>query len=462
MLTAKRIIPFIVSLAFFMESMDSTIINTSIPVISASLHVDPLNLKVALISYLLSLAVFIPISGWCADKFGAKKVFIAALSVFTLSSLGCGFSHTLEQMVVMRLLQGLGGALGLPVGRLIILRTFSRTDFIATSSQVVMVGALGMMLGPLLGGLITHYFSWPWIFWINVPVGLFTIILSIHCLSEAKSAAVPPLDKLGFILFGTALAGLTFGLSALSEKQLGSMQGIGIIIGAVILLLLYWWHSLRQPYPIVKTALLHVATFRTAALGSMFSRMSLGGIPFLVPLLLQIGLGYSPPLSGLLLMPVAIGVIVVKPLSLVMLRLFGFKRLLITNTLLAGVFLWTFMLVTIHTPLYLIAVFTFFFGFFASLQYSAIVSLAYADLTDENQSAATSIMSTIQQIAQSFGVAISALLVRVFANLTGNGLTPTIFHYAFFGIGLIAFLPIIFFVGLNSESGYQMLNRRKK
>ena len=225
-----RIIPLIVSLAFFMEAMDSTIINTSIPAMSSSLNVNPIDLKIALISYLLSLAMFIPISGWLADKFGMKKIFIAAFFIFTVSSLWCGFSQNLTELVIARFFQGIGGALNLPVGRLIILRTFGRQQLISIMSRVVMVGALGMMLGPVLGGQITHYLSWHWIFWINLPIGCLAIGLAMYGLTNPPAQPVPPLDKMGFLLFGLGLALLTFGLSEMSESTISFLHSILIFI----------------------------------------------------------------------------------------------------------------------------------------------------------------------------------------------------------------------------------------
>ena len=459
LLTSHAMIPFIIALSFFMEGVDSTIINTAIPAMARSLAEDPVDLKVALISYLLSLAIFIPISGWIADKYGSKKVFISALCLFTLSSIWCGFAHDLNELVIARFVQGFGGALGLPVGRLILIRTFGRENLISTMNRVVTVGTLGPMLGPVIGGFLTTHFSWHWIFWVNIPVGLLAIGLAYFWLEDGELHAVPPLDKLGFILFGAALSGFTFGLAALSETTVNSSIAFSIILFSVILLIAYMMHSRRLLHPIVKTDLLSLRTFRVSVLGNLVSRLGFGGVPFLVPLLLQVGLGYPPELSGMLLAPIAIGVLIGKPLFLPILRIFGYKRFLITNTIFAGLSIWVFTSIDADTPIYVIAFLTWVYGFILTLQYSSMNSLAYAEILPEDLSAATSIMSTLQQLAQSCGVASSALFIRLFALIFyGNVvLTPTIFHCTFFAIGVFTLLSTFVFLQLKPEDGQQLI-----
>jgi EmrB/QacA subfamily drug resistance transporter len=460
MLSDKKVIPFIVSLAMFMEALDTTIINTAIPSMAHSLQVNPIDLKVALISYLLSLAIFIPISGWIADKYGVKRVFIAALIIFTLSSFWCGFAHTLNELVLARITQGLGGSMMLPIGRLIIIRTFLRHELIIAMSRVVIIGALGLMLGPVLGGIITHYLSWRWIFWINIPVGILNILCAKFYLLESEQKTVPPLDKLGFILFGGGLALLTFGLSAVTESTIKIFTSCTIIFSSICMLLAYAIHSRKVSHPIVKTSLLKIRTFRIAILGNLFSRLGFGGVPFLLPLLLQIGLGYSAQLSGLLLAPIAAGVLLVKPLSMHFLRYLGYKNLLIINTVFVGFALWLFMSINAATPVYLIALYTFIFGILISLQYSGMNSLCYADIDQENFSAATSIMSTVQQLSQSFGVAVSAIGIQFFMNYFSEAseITVNILRHVFMVMGVITLLSIAIFIRLKSGDGQAMIS----
>lgn len=452
----KNIILIIVAFALFMESVDTTIINTAIPAMAASLKVGPVNLKLALISYLMSLAIFIPVSGWIADKFGMKKVFILAVTVFTLSSIACGFTQTLPQLVFARILQGLGGSLTLPVGRLIILRTCERHELISKMSIVVMIAALGMMLGPLLGGIITQHFSWSWIFWVNVPIGALTIALALYLLPAMPARKVPPLDKFGFILFGAGLATLTLGLSTLSENDVPHTLPLFLILTAALLLFLYIKHSHKKPHPIVKVDLLRVRTFRIAVLGNLFARLGFGGVPFLMPLLLQIGLGFSPGLSGMLLAPVALGVFMVKPLSLYILRFFGYKKLLIINTFFVALVLLSLATIKAGTSVHTIGFFTFLYGFLIALQYTAMNSLAYANLANDDMGAATSIMSTIQQLAQSFGVAVAALMLQLFS--THSLLSIKIFHQTFITIAIMTFLSLLIFMQLQKEDGRELID----
>lgn len=459
LLTQHNMIPFIVALSFFMEGVDSTIINTAIPAMAHSLSVNPVDLKVALISYLLSLAIFIPISGWVSDKFGSKKVFISALCIFTLSSLWCGFAQCVNELVIARFVQGFGGALGLPVGRLILVRTFGRENLISTMNRVVTVGTLGPMLGPVIGGFITTHFSWHWIFWVNIPVGLLAIGLAYFWLEDGQFHAVPRLDKVGFVLFGAALAGFSFGLAALSETTVNSSIALSIILFSVMLLVAYTLHSRGCAHPIVNMELLSLRTFRVSVMGNLVSRLGFGGIPFLVPLLLQVGLHYPPEWSGMLLAPIAIGVLIGKPLFLPLLRVFGYKRLLIMNTFFSGLAIWVFTSIDANTPIYVIAFLTCVYGFILTLQYSSMNSLAYAEVSSDDLSAATSIMSTLQQLAQSFGVASSALFIRLFSFVFyGNlVLTPAVFHYTFFAVGFFTLLSTLVFLQLKPWDGQQLI-----
>lgn len=457
----KNIIIFIVALAMFMEAVDTTILNTAIPVIAHSLKIHPVDLKLALISYLLSLAIFIPISGWIADKFGIKNVFITAIVIFTLSSVWCGFTSQLVDLIAARIMQGLGGSLTLPIGRLIILRTCKKHELIAKMSIVVMVAALGMMLGPLLGGVISSYFSWRWIFWVNIPVGVLAALLAYKLLPYSPPRKVHPLDKLGFILFGGGLAALTFSLSMLSESNIPLSQSLIILCCSIILLALYAKHSYKKKHAIVKVELLHTRTFRISVLGNLLARLSFGGIPFLLPLLFQIALGYSPSLSGLLITPIALGVFLVKPLSIYLLRWCGYKNLLTINTLLVSISLWSFFSINQHSSMLSLGFLTFVYGFLMALHYTGMNSLAYANIAESDMSAASSIMSTIQQLAQSFGVAVSAIFLSFFAYMysTHQVLTIKVFQQTFLMLGLFTFFSGIIFTFLKKEDGVELIEK---
>lgn len=458
----NRFILIVVAFSMFMESVDTTIINTAIPVMARSFNVDPIDLKLALISYLLSLAVFIPISGWLGDKFGIKKIFMCAIVIFTVSSLWCGFTSSLWQLIIARTIQGLGGSLTLPLGRLIIIRTYKRHELISKMSVVVMIASLGMMLGPLLGGIITNHFSWRWIFWVNVPFGLLTLMLSAKFFPPMPARLVHSLDKLGFILFGSGLALLTLGLSSLSESNISKHTSFIMIAFSVLLLMLYIGHSRNKAHPIVKIELLKTRTFRVSALGNLLSRFGFGGIPFLLPLLLQICLGFSPVLSGMLLVPIALGVLLVKPLSFYILQFFGYKKFLILNTLCVALSLWSFSSINASSSAYYIGFLTFVYGFLIATQYTGMNSLAYADLTQDSTSAATSIMSTIQQLAQSFGVAAGAIMLGFFSSDSAGHTLLTIqtFHHTFYVMGIFTATTVFIFATMKQGDGDALLESK--
>jgi EmrB/QacA subfamily drug resistance transporter len=448
----------IVALAMFMEAVDTTVINTAIPMMAQSLMVNPIDLKLALISYLLSLAIFIPISGYLADKYGAKKVFMIAVAVFTLSSILCGMTSNLTQLVVARMFQGLGGSLTLPVGRLIIVRMCERHELISKMTTVVMVAAIGMMLGPLIGGVITYHFSWRWIFWVNAPIGVLIMGLSFYLLPKMPKKSTHKLDKLGFILFGSSLALLTLGLSLFSESSVPSLYSIMMVFIALLLMVSYQLHSRKIKHPIVNIQLLKIRTFNLSVWGNLIARMGFGGAPFLLPLFFQIGLGYSPQLSGLLMAPIALGVLVIKPFALRILRALGYKKLLTLNTVLISGSLASFAWITPSTGLYLIGGSTFVYGFLIAMQYTAMNSLAYANIGEEQMSAATSIMSTVQQLALSFGVAIAAIIIKVLSyQMTIVGLSIRLFHCTFLMTSLLTLSAAFVFIKLKQEDGHELI-----
>lgn len=457
--STKQLTLFTVSLALFMDVLDSNIINTSIPAMSRSLHVSPIDLKIALISYLLSLAIFIPISGWAADQYGAKRIFIIAFGIFTISSFWCGYAHTLSELVIYRSIQGIGGAFMISLGRLIIARTFKRHELVEAMNTVIIVVSVAVMLGPFVGGIITDHLSWPWIFWVNIPIGTMAIVLAAYSLHDTAPRTARPFDLLGFILFGGSLALLCFSLSELSESDVNRNSILLLIAISLTMLIFYIVHSKRQAHPVIKIELLHIRTFQISVMGNLCARLGFGGMPFLLPLLQQIGLGYSAQLSGLLLTPMAFGIVFSKLLSLRILRRIGYRRYLITNTLLVAFVLWSFQIIKLQTSIYTIACMTFIFGIVLSAQFTGMNSLAFADINEDELSASTSITSTVQVLAQSLGVAVGAILLRYFSSLSSQplSLTPTIFHQTFFAMGALTIFSSLIFIRLKADDGKQML-----
>ncbi len=462
--TTKRLTMFIISIALFMDVMDSNVINTAVPAMSHTFHVSPIDIKIALISYLLSLAIFIPISGWTADKYGTKNIFIGALGLFTVSSFFCGYTYSLPQLVIMRFIQGIGGAFMISLSRLILARTFKRYELVEAMNTVIIVVSLGVMMGPFVGGVIVDHLSWPWIFWVNVPVGIFVVLLASHSLQEIAPKNPHPFDYLGFMLFAGSLAIVCFSLSEMSESNRDLEASVMRLLIAVTMLMAYIFYAKRKSFPVIRIELFRIRTFRVSVFGNLLSRLGFGGVPFLLPLMQQVGFGFSAQLSGLLMIPIALGIIFSKMTAIKILRRVGYKKYLLVNTFLVGFVMWAFELLTAATPLYLIALTTFIFGIFISAQYTAMNSLALAEIKDEELSASTSITSTVQIFAQSLGVAAGAILLRIYSSHLGKklSLTPAMFHDAFFALGIITFLSSVVFFGLKKEDGVQMLRADTK
>ena len=411
---SKRILPWLVAVAFFMESLDTTILNTAVPAISAALQVSPLSMKSVLASYTLSLAVFIPISGWMADRFGTRRVFAGAIGLFTLGSLLCGLSSNIHLLVACRILQGCGGAMMVPVGRLTLVRTFAKSELIRAMSFVAIPGLIGPMLGPVAGGLIVGYFHWRMIFFLNIPIGLFGLVMVYLHLPDYREEDTHPLDIVGLVLFGSGIALLSYVLEIFGEHTLGVGEILGLLAISLALLGGYLLHARGTAYPLLQLGLFRIRTFSAAVSGSFFTRLGIGGVPFLLPLLYQVGLGFTAIQSGLLIMPQAIAAMSFKFLMPKLLARVGFRGVLISNTVVLGVLLLLFATIGLGTPVWLIVLQAFCYGTFSSLQYTSMNTLAYADISEEQTSGASSIASTMQQMSISFGVASAGLATAFF------------------------------------------------
>jgi EmrB/QacA subfamily drug resistance transporter len=452
----KRLLPWLIAVAFFMESLDTTILNTGVPTIAAALHVAPLSMKSVLASYTLSLAVFIPISGWMADRFGTRRVFAAAIGVFTVGSFLCGISSDIHELVACRILQGCGGAMMVPVGRLTLVRAFAKSELLRAMSFVSIPALVGPMVGPLAGGLIVAYFHWRLIFFVNIPIGIVGLILAYRHLPDYREAHTPPLDVIGLLLFGSGVALLSYVLEIFGEHTMSGPAIVAALAVSLLLLAGYGWHSAKSPFPLLRLSLFRIRTFRASVLGSFFTRLGIGGIPFLFPLLYQVGLGFTPVQSGLLVMPQALAAMSLKVTIPRILARFGYRAVLISNTLLIGLQIGLFATIGVATPVWLIVAEVFTYGFFTSLQYTSMNTLVYADVTEEQASAASSIASTMQQMSMSFGVAAASLVTAFFVpdRHTSN---PASFiegvHRAFLVLGGMTIVSTIVFGGLHQGDG---------
>ena len=453
--SSKRVLPWLIAVAFFMESLDTTILNTAVPTIAAALHVAPLSMKSVLASYTLSLAVFIPISGWMADRFGTRRVFASAIGIFTLGSFLCGMSSNIHALVACRILQGVGGSMMVPVGRLTLVRTFAKSELVRAMSFVSIPALIAPMLGPIAGGLIVGYLHWRVIFFVNIPIGLIGLFLVYLHLPDYREHT-NPLDVTGLILFGSGVALLSYVLEVFGEHTLNAREILGLMVLSILLLAGYGFHAIKAAHPLLQLTLFRIRTFRAAVVGSFVTRLGIGGIPFLFPLLYQVGLGFTPIQSGLLMIPQAIAAMSLKPAMPRILARFGYRAVLVSNTLLMGLQTLLFATIGKGTPVWLIVIEVFFFGFYTSLQYTSMNTLVYADLTEEQESSASSIASTAQQMAISFGVA-SASLVTVFFLPDRHSSNPAQFihgiHRAFFVLGGMTLLSTIVFYQLKKGDG---------
>ncbi len=458
-----RIIPLTVATALFMENVDGTVLSTSLQRISEDLGVGVLSLKLALMSYMISLAIFIPISGWMADKFGAKTIFRAALCVFTVGSIACGVALSLEWLIIARFLQGVGGAMMVPVGRLILLRSVPKSEVVSALATLTIPALLGPVIGPPLGGFITQHFGWRWIFYINIPVAMLGYAMATAFFENIKEEDVPPLDFLGFCLSGFALSLIMLGLSSLGTHLLPMNVSLACLAIGLACAIGYFWHSRRIDNPILKLSLLKYQTFRASVIGGSFFRVGAGAIPFLLPLMLQIGFGLSPVQSGSLTFVTALGSLCTKTVARKVLRLTGFKYLLMINAVIASCFLAGNAFFSATTPHILILLILFVGGCFRSMQFTSLNALAFAEVSNRDMSYATSFSSMIQQLSLSMGVTIGAFGLEISQFLRGDTqILVTDFQPAFFLVAGLSMLSLIPFAWLPRNAGEEMSGHRHR
>jgi EmrB/QacA subfamily drug resistance transporter len=458
----QRYLPWLVAVALFMENLDATIVNTAVPSIAAALGVAPLSIKAVLTSYTLSLAVLIPLSGWMADRFGTRTVFGAAVALFSLGSLACGLSSNLHALIASRVLQGIGGAMMTPVGRLALVRSFPRSQLMTAMQYVVIPALIGPLVGPFTGGLIVHWFSWRYIFLINLPFGLVGLWMVHRYMPDFRKPDAPPMDVSGFLLFGAGVGLLSYVLEVFGEHRLSIGPIAALATVALLLLAAYARHARRTLTPMLALGLLRIRTFRVAVVGGFITRLGLGGMPFLLPLLYQIGLGFPAWQAGLLTVPQALAAMGMKVIGRKLLTRFGHRTVLVANTALLGLVIGLFALVGPATPVWCILLLSLVLGFLASLQFTSMNTLVYADVNDADASQAGSIASTGQQMSLSFGVAFAALLAAWFlghAPQTAHTETIPALHHAFLVLSALTVVSALTFRALRCTDGNNVSNR---
>jgi len=450
----------IIATALFMENMDGTVLATSLPAIAADLHEDPIVLKLALTSYMLTLAVFIPASGWVADKLGARTVFCSAIIVFTLGSVLCGASSTLAELIGARVFQGLGGAMMVPVGRLVLLRSVPKSEMVDSLAYLTVPALIGPVVGPPLGGFITTYFHWRWIFWINVPIGLLGIALTLRFIANVREQDVGRFDVKGFFLSGGGLLSLVFGLTVIGRSIVPAGVVVGLVVIGALLLALYVAHARRTADAILDLNLLKLPTFVAGVVGGFLFRLGIGAIPFLMPLLLQIGFGLSPFESGSLTFAAAAGAMAMKFSASRLIKHFGFRTILVGNAVISAVFLASYGFIGAQTPHWLIFMGLLIGGFFRSLEFTALNAIGYADVSQARMSRATSFASVSQQMSSAVGVAVAAASVQGLQWGFGDAtLAPRDMQLSFFVVAAVSAASVLIFLRLKPDAGAEVSGR---
>ena len=456
----KLIIPSIVAIAFLMEQLDSTILTTAIPAIAQSLDTTPVRLNLAVTTYILTLAVFIPVSGWFADRYGGRRIFALALFTFTLGSVLCGVADSVGMLLAMRALQGLGGAMMTPVGRLILLRSFPRSGLITAMTYMTLPAIVGPVIGPLLGGLLTTYASWRWIFYVNVPFGLIGIFAALRYVDDFHEEDAQPFDFAGFLMVGAGAALLQFGLENIGRPVISPLATVLVLTASIMLLLAFGRYARRVAAPAVDLTLFRFRSFWVGTLAGGLCRIGLNGAPFLLPLMLQVGFGMSPVTSGSLTFVGSFGALLMRPLLSLLLRRFGFKAVLTGSAVVGAFAVAGFSLLNADTPHWAIGLYVFCFGIVRSAQFMSSNTLSYADLPAEKLSRATSLGGVLQQLSVSLGVSIAAMVLGLVSS-QAHAPTADQFHWAFLLTAVIPLLPIPGFFFLHPEDGAQVSGHRR-
>lgn len=453
-------LPWIAAMAFFMQALDATILNTALPAIAQSLNRSPLAMQSAIISYTLTVAMLIPVSGWLADRFGTRKIFMLAVTLFTLGSLACALSTSLTELVIFRVLQGIGGAMMMPVARLALLRAYPRSELLPVLNFVTMPGLVGPILGPVLGGVFVTWASWHWIFLINIPIGVAGLFYARKYMPDFTTPR-RSFDMGGFFLFGLSLVLFSSGMELFGEKIVATWMALSVILGGILLFLLYIRHARRHPTPLISLGLFNTRTFSVGIAGNIASRLGTGCVPFLMPLMLQVGFGYPALIAGCMMAPTAMGSILAKSTVTQVLRWFGYRKTLVGVTVFIGLMIAQFSLQSAALPVWMLILPLFVLGMAMSTQFTSMNTITLADLTDENASSGNSVLAVTQQLSISLGVAVSAAVLRFYEGFDSTN-TVEQFHYTFITMGALTVVSALVFMLLKPKDGRNLIKERHK
>jgi EmrB/QacA subfamily drug resistance transporter len=440
-----RLLVLLVSIGFFMQGLDTTIINTALPAIALSLQEDPLRMHSVVVAYVLSVAICIPLSGWLADRFGVRNTYFSAIIIFTLASIGCAVSNSLNELLLYRVLQGIGGALLLPVGRLAMLKIIPRTQFLAAMSQMSLAGLIGPLIGPTLGGWMVEYLSWQWVFLINLPIGLLGTLITFKAMPNVTERDVAKFDYAGFVMLVVAMVGLCLGIENFANPQYPLWWSLSLVAAGFLFSLIYAYHSHTHSNALFRSKLFKNRIYSIGILGNFFARLGGNSIPFLLPLMLQVAFGFEPFITGLLMIPTVLGSLASKPIIRKIIQHFGYRQVLLVNTLLVGLCIASFALTTADTPIWLRAIHFFIFGILNSLQFVSMNTLTLKDLSQQDASSGNSFLSMIMMLSMSIGVALAGTLVNMFSAYFGAEQLDNAFHLALICLGCLNIIAAYIF-----------------
>ncbi|HLV51264.1 MAG TPA: DHA2 family efflux MFS transporter permease subunit [Flavobacterium sp.] len=453
----ERYLPLVTAVAMFMQSLDGTILNTSLPSIAKSMNYSPLEMQSVIVSYTLTLALFIPLSGWLSDRFGTRNMFILAVFLFTLGSLCCAIAVDLLTLNLSRILQAIGGSMMVPIARLAILYQYPRSELLKIMNYITIPGLLGLVVGPSLGGFLSDYFSWHWIFLVNLPVGIIGIVLAWKIMPNFKQK-VGKLDILGLSYFSLALVLITLAMELSSVGINHYTLILGLVFTGGLFFVLYYRHFKKSNQPIINLNLFKIRTLRIGLIGSLITRFGISGLPFLLPLMMQVGFGFSASKAGMMLLPSALTTIAVKPWIPKIVKRFGYRNILTSNTLFLAAIIFVFSFMQQDTPLVYYILLMIAYGAFTSIQMTSMNTISLSDLNDEQASGGNSLLTIMQQLSVSFGISIAALVLAFYKDQMDfyRGDLISSFHYTLITLAGLTALSSLTFTKLKRDDGEKM------